>query len=96
MSVKLSLTLRQEHWQRIRFQGLKAASMNMAIFWEVAPCILVETDRHFRGAYCLHHQDYEYLTTQRNTPEDGNFHWQRKFKIKVLRKILEPKTQEDG
>jgi hypothetical protein len=26
------------------------------VFWDVAPCSLVETDRRFSGAYCLHHQ----------------------------------------
>jgi hypothetical protein len=30
--------------------------MKMAVFWYVAPCSLVDTDRCFRGAYCLHHQ----------------------------------------
>jgi hypothetical protein len=28
----------------------------MKIFWDVAPCNLVEIDRRFRSAYCLHHQ----------------------------------------
>jgi hypothetical protein len=28
--------------------------MNMAVFWDVAPCSLIDTDRTFRGAYCLH------------------------------------------
>jgi hypothetical protein len=36
-----------------------ATSMNMAVFWDVAPCGLVDIDRRLRGAYCLHHQgDY--------------------------------------
>jgi hypothetical protein len=26
------------------------------VLWDVAPCSLVEIDRRFRGAYCLHHQ----------------------------------------
>jgi hypothetical protein len=26
------------------------------VFWDVAPCSLVEVYRRFRGAYCLHHQ----------------------------------------
>jgi hypothetical protein len=30
--------------------------MKMTAFWDIAPCSLVEVDRHFRGAYCLHHQ----------------------------------------
>jgi hypothetical protein len=25
-------------------------------FWDVAPCSTVDTDVHFRGAYCLHRQ----------------------------------------
>jgi hypothetical protein len=29
----------------------------MVIFWDVALCSLVETDRRFRGAYCFQHQD---------------------------------------
>jgi hypothetical protein len=28
----------------------------LTVFWDVAPCSLVETDRRFRGAYCLYHQ----------------------------------------
>jgi hypothetical protein len=28
----------------------------MTIFWDIAPCSLVETDRRCRGAYCLNHQ----------------------------------------
>jgi hypothetical protein len=28
--------------------------MKMAVFWDVAPCSLVEVYR--RGAHCLHHQ----------------------------------------
>jgi hypothetical protein len=39
-----------------RFQILTAASMKMTIFWDVAPCSLVQIDRRFKGTYCLHHQ----------------------------------------
>jgi hypothetical protein len=28
----------------------------MNVFWDVAPCSVVEIDRRFRGAYCLHYQ----------------------------------------
>jgi hypothetical protein len=30
--------------------------MNMAVFWIVASCSLVEVYKYFRGPYCLHHQ----------------------------------------
>jgi hypothetical protein len=29
--------------------------MEMAVFWNVVPCSLVEIDRRFRDACCLHH-----------------------------------------
>jgi hypothetical protein len=38
------------------FKVLVAMSMKMNVFWDVAQCNPVETDRRFRGAYCLHHQ----------------------------------------
>jgi hypothetical protein len=28
----------------------------VAVFWDVASCSLVDSDQRFRGAYCLHHQ----------------------------------------
>jgi hypothetical protein len=33
----------------------------MAVFWVVAPCIMVEVYRFFRGICCLHHQDDSYI-----------------------------------
>jgi hypothetical protein len=36
---------------------LDLLKMKMTLFWDVAPCSLVETDRRFRGTCCLHHQD---------------------------------------
>jgi hypothetical protein len=38
------------------FRSSLAASMKMTVFWDVAPCSLVEIGLRFRGAYCLHHQ----------------------------------------
>jgi hypothetical protein len=35
---------------QVKFKDLTAASMNITIFWDVAPCSLVEIDRRFRGA----------------------------------------------
>jgi hypothetical protein len=56
----------------------------MAIFWDIAPCSLVETDWHFRGAYCLHHQAWSAVSTEisvnlyqtkwHNIPEDSHLH----------------------
>jgi hypothetical protein len=39
----------------VRFHVLTAASMKMAAFWDIVSCSLVEVDRHFWGADCLHH-----------------------------------------
>jgi hypothetical protein len=38
-------------------------SMKMAIFWDVAPCSLVDTDWCFREAYCFQHQDDKWFIT---------------------------------
>jgi hypothetical protein len=38
-------------------------SWKMTVFWDAAPCILVESDRPFRGAYCLHHQGVALCST---------------------------------
>jgi hypothetical protein len=40
----------------VRFQVLTAASMKITVFWDVAPCSLVEV--RFRGARCHRHQGY--------------------------------------
>jgi hypothetical protein len=65
----------------------------MTLFWYVAPCSLEEIDRHFRGAYCLHHQGELlmmeavstsetsvnfYETTLPNIPEDRYLHTRRR------------------
>jgi hypothetical protein len=65
------------------FYVLTAASM--MIFWDMAPCSLVELDQRFRGAYCLHYQGddggstrpsetsvYFYETTLRHVPKGCN------------------------
>jgi hypothetical protein len=41
----------------VRFQVLTAASMKFRVFWDVAPCSLIEVCGRFRGAYCLNDQD---------------------------------------
>jgi hypothetical protein len=44
----------------VRFQVLTMVSMKMIAFWDIAPRSLIVVDRHFRGAYCLHHQGDEW------------------------------------
>jgi hypothetical protein len=48
----------------VRFQVLTAMSMKMTVFWDIAPCSLVEINLYFRGTYCLHHQSD-------HRPDDG-------------------------
>jgi hypothetical protein len=48
-------------YQLTRFQVFTAASIKIIAFWDIALCSLVEVDRRFRGAYCLHHR-----------PDDGD------------------------
>jgi hypothetical protein len=38
----------------VGFEVLKALNMKIAVFWDVAPCSLVDIDRPFREAYCLY------------------------------------------
>jgi hypothetical protein len=40
----------------VRVHVLTEAIMKMMAFWGIALCGLVEVNRRFRGAYCLHHQ----------------------------------------
>jgi hypothetical protein len=61
-----------------RLQVLTKKSMKVTVFWDAAPRSLVETDRRFRSAYCLHQQadlllyltkSFRALLTHR--PDDG-------------------------
>jgi hypothetical protein len=54
----------------MRFQVLTAASMKMTVFWDVTPCCLVETDRRFRGSFCLRHQGDEEAASTSKTSVD--------------------------
>jgi hypothetical protein len=49
-------TVQSNKWKLVEFQVLKVASMKMTAVWDVAVCSQVEVDRHFRAAYCHHHQ----------------------------------------
>jgi hypothetical protein len=51
------LTLSFEWLDRMRFEVLTATSMKKVVFWDVAPCSLVDIDRHFKGVHCLRYAD---------------------------------------
>jgi hypothetical protein len=40
----------------VRFHVVMTASMKMTGLWDLAPCSIMEIGRHFKSAYCLHHQ----------------------------------------
>jgi hypothetical protein len=50
----------------------------MAVFWDVAPCSLVEVYQPFTGPCCLHHQGDE----DRYIPEDSHLRTQRRENFK--------------
>jgi hypothetical protein len=61
----ITVFIKDRHWSlswdswifiSVRLQALTAASMKMTVFWDVAPCTLIEIDRHFGDAYWFHHQ----------------------------------------
>jgi hypothetical protein len=51
------------HESFLLFPVLSAASIKITAFWDTALCSLVEVDRRFRSAYCLHHQDDDWGST---------------------------------
>jgi hypothetical protein len=40
----------------VGFEVLTAVSMKIAVFWDIAPCSLIEVYQRFRGPCCLYHQ----------------------------------------
>jgi hypothetical protein len=64
-------------------------SVKMTVFWDVAPCSLVELYRHFRGADLMMEAASAsetsvnfYQTTRRNIPEDSHLHTPRRENLK--------------
>jgi hypothetical protein len=52
------LTIQKEKKEEnfeLKFQVFMVMYMTITVFWDVAPCSLVESYQRFRGAYCLHH-----------------------------------------
>jgi hypothetical protein len=59
----------------------------MTAFWDIAPCNLIEVDRRFRGAYCLHHHgDHRLFQLLRDytaqIPQDCQLHTRRRENLK--------------
>jgi hypothetical protein len=60
----------------------------MAVFWNVAPCSLVDIDRRVRGVLmtnavsCSETSVSIYQITRRNIPEDSNLHTHRRENLK--------------
>jgi hypothetical protein len=44
-------------YEFMRFQVFTPASMKIIAFWDIASGSIIEVDRRFGGAYCLHNQD---------------------------------------
>jgi hypothetical protein len=55
-TAEVQLRLRVCYYWCVRFQVLITA-IKMAVFWDGAPCRLVDIDRRFGGAYCLQHHE---------------------------------------
>jgi hypothetical protein len=90
------------HAQHIkyRFQVLTAASMKMAVCWDVVPCGLVEFYRRFRGvarsiiALIMESASTSetslnfYQTTRHNIPEDSHLHTRSCENLKSVFNVL--------
>jgi hypothetical protein len=62
--------------------------MQLAVFWDAAQCSLVDTDRRFRGTYCLHYQGPDVENYHNYSPEKENYYY------KLQRSVTE--TTESG
>lgn len=69
----------------MRFQVRMVSNTTINVFWNVAECSLVYTDRYFREAYCLQHHSSTFMieavsssgtlqTAWCNIPQDSHFH----------------------
>jgi hypothetical protein len=46
-------------WDLVKFKVLTATRVKMTVYWDVAPCSVVDINRRFIGYYCLHDQGDE-------------------------------------
>jgi hypothetical protein len=57
----------------MRLRILMVESMKVAVFWNVVPCSLMESDQRLKGACCLHPQGItQFLSGY--VPEDSHLH----------------------
>jgi hypothetical protein len=62
-------------------------NLKFAIFWDVVPCSLAESNRHDRGAYCRHHHGPHHLVGGDSISETSAYFYQ-----KIIIFILAVKT----
>jgi hypothetical protein len=75
-----------------RFEVLTTSSVKMSLLWAVVPRRVINTNRRFRGAYCLHHKGDDspasetpvsiYQTTQCYIAENSHLHTRRRKNLK--------------
>jgi hypothetical protein len=58
---------------KLRFQVVTALSLKMAVFWDVAPCSLVEIDQRFRDAFLNRHSVSTRLHGTASQKTDSHF-----------------------
>jgi hypothetical protein len=57
------------------FQVLEAARVKTAAVWNIAPCSIVEVDRCFRDAYCLHYQGDDNHPDDDDDDDDDDYYY---------------------
>jgi hypothetical protein len=82
----------------VRFEILTAASMNVSVFWVVAPCSLVEVYQlialMMEAASTSETSVNFHQTAWCNNPEDSRLHGLTVFENRVLSRIFGPKREE--
>jgi hypothetical protein len=57
---KLTIIVGAETYILLTFAQI-TVELTFRVFWYIAPCNLVEVDRRFTDAYCLHYQGDEFI-----------------------------------
>jgi hypothetical protein len=66
-------------------ENFEPGHWKMTVFWDIVPCSLVDIDRHFRDAYCLHCQgDHLYTCCPENLKSQPGH---RHIKVGILQEI---------